>query len=58
LIVEETRKAYIVNKGDARGAWLSEGEIILGWKVESIDAMTARLQQAGRSIELQLYPRR
>jgi hypothetical protein len=58
LIMEETRKAYIVNKGDARGAWLSEGETILVWKVESIDAMTARLQQAGRSIELQLYPRR
>ena len=29
----------------------------MGWKVESIDAMTAKLRQAGRSIELELYPK-
>jgi hypothetical protein len=56
--MEEVKKAYIFNRSDSRGAWLSEGETILGWKVESIDALTARLQQGGRSIELQLYPKR
>jgi hypothetical protein len=58
VIWEETKKAYIFNKADSRGAWLSEGETILGWRVESIDVLTARLQQAGRAIELQLYPKR
>ena len=57
-VMEEVKKAYIFNKTDSRGAWLSEGETILGWKVESIDALTASLQQGGRSIELQLYPKR
>jgi hypothetical protein len=46
------------NRADSRGTWLGEGETILGWKIESIDAMTARLQQAGRSLELELYPKK
>jgi len=58
VIMEDARKAYIFNRADSRGAWLSEGETILGWQVESIDALTARLQQAGRTIELELYPKR
>jgi len=58
VIMDEARKAYIFNKTDSRGAWLSEGESFLGWRVESIDAMTAKLQQAGRSVELELYPRK
>ncbi|HEY7550092.1 MAG TPA: hypothetical protein VH913_11320 [Hyphomicrobiaceae bacterium] len=58
VIMDNARKAYIFNKADSRGAWLSEGETILGWKVESIDAMTAKLQQADRSVELELYPRK
>jgi hypothetical protein len=58
VILEDARKAYIFNKADSRGAWLSEGESVLGWKVESIDALSATLQQTGRSIELQLYPKR
>jgi hypothetical protein len=56
-IMDGTRKAYIFSKADTRGAWIAEGETILGWTVESIDATTARLQQAERSIELQLYPK-
>jgi len=58
VIIEDVRKAYIFNKADSHGAWLGEGEMIMGWKVESIGAMTARLQQAGRVIELELYPMR
>jgi hypothetical protein len=58
VIMDDTKKAYIFNKADSRGAWLSEGETILGWRVEAIDALTAKLQQAGRSIELQLYSQR
>jgi hypothetical protein len=57
VILENARKAYIFSKADSRGSWLGEGDSILGWKVESIDAMTAKLRQAGRSIELELYPK-
>jgi hypothetical protein len=57
VIIEDARKAYIFNRADSRGAWLSEGATILGWQVESIDELSARLQQAGRTIELQLYPK-
>jgi hypothetical protein len=56
VITEETRKAYVFNKNDSQGAWLGEGEDILGWKVDAIDAMTVRLQQADRSLDLELYP--
>src|SRR5262245_23130082 len=28
------KKAHIFNKADSRGAWLSEGESMLGWRVE------------------------
>jgi hypothetical protein len=43
VIMEEGRKAFIFNKADSRGAWFSEGDSIRGWKVETIDSMTARL---------------
>lgn len=58
VVVEQARKAYIFNKADQRGGWFSEGETVLGWTVESIDAAAARLRQGDRSIELQLYPKR
>lgn len=56
VVVAQARKAYILNKADQRGGWFSEGETILGRKVESIDAAAAVLQQGGRSIKLELYP--
>jgi hypothetical protein len=58
VVVDQARKAYIFSKADQRGGWLSEGETILGWKIESIDAAAARLRQGDRSIELHLYPKR
>lgn len=58
MITDGMKKAYLFSKADPRGIWLSEGEAIAGWKLEAIDTMSARLQQAGRSIELQLYPER
>ena len=56
-IMEKARKAYIFKKADSRGTWLREGEVFLGWRLESVDAGSATLQQAGRAIELQLYPK-
>jgi hypothetical protein len=58
MIANGVRKAYVFKKGDSRGAWLSEGDAVMGWKLEALDTMSAKLQRAGRSIELQLYPKR
>jgi len=58
IITDRARKAYLFSKAEQRGNWLSEGDTIMGWKLEAIDAMSARLRQAGRTIELQLYPKR
>lgn len=58
VIADGVKKAYLFSKADPKGVWLSEGEAIAGWKLEAIDTISARLQQADRSIELQLYPER
>ena len=52
------RKAYLFNKADAQGMWVSEGENFNGWTVQAIDPVSTKLQQAERTIELQLYGRR
>jgi len=51
------KRAYLVRKADQVGAWLAEGQEILGWKVQSIDSGGAKLQKDGRNIELPLYAR-
>ena len=56
MIDGAVKKAFVVNKADSQGAWLAEGESVGGWKVLTIDAGAARLQQAGRTIALHLYP--
>jgi hypothetical protein len=55
MINREARKAYLFRKLDRSGSWLSEGEEIMGWKVQSIDRSGATLQKDGRKIELPLY---
>jgi hypothetical protein len=52
------KKAYLFKKGGATGSWVSEGETFVGWKVESIEPGSAKLQQAGRTLELHLYEHR
>jgi hypothetical protein len=56
MISDALRKAYLMKKPEPRGIWVSEGEDFMGWKVQSISAGTARLQQNDRTIELRLYP--
>jgi hypothetical protein len=57
-ILERARKAYIFSKAGERGAWLGEGEVVQGWRVESIGPGAATLQQAGRVLQLELHPQR
>jgi hypothetical protein len=53
----DLRKAYLFTKANSAGSWVVEGESFMGWKIQSVDATSARLQQKDRTIELQLYPR-
>jgi hypothetical protein len=57
VVAAQAKKAYIFNKVDLRGGWFSEGETILGWKIETIEPAVAKLRQGDRSIELRLYPK-
>jgi hypothetical protein len=50
-------KIYLLSRTDPGGTWASEGETFRGWQVKSIDKSGARLEQDGRSLDLQLYPR-
>jgi thiamine pyrophosphate-dependent acetolactate synthase large subunit-like protein len=55
IITADVKKAYLVNKADSQGIWASEGESIMGWTVQSIDAESAKLLQANRTLDLRLY---
>ncbi|CCD97463.1 hypothetical protein BRAS3809_1000001 [Bradyrhizobium sp. STM 3809] len=51
-------KAYLQsNGGPGGGSWVTENESYNGWQVKMIDPSGVRIEQAGRAIELQLYPR-
>jgi hypothetical protein len=56
IIGAGVRKAYIHGKSDPHGSWVSEGEALTGWKVQTIGPDGVKLQQQDRTIELQLYP--
>ena len=56
IIGQGLRKAYIHGKSDPHGSWVSEGEALTGWKVQTIGPDGVKLQQQDRTIDLQLYP--
>jgi hypothetical protein len=56
VIKDTVRKAYVFSRAGAGGAWTAEGEEFMGWKIRSINGAGAKLEQQGRSIDLQLYP--
>ena len=56
MIKDGVRKAYVVNRANAEGAWISERDKFMGWEIRSISKSGARLEQQGRSLDLQLYP--
>jgi len=58
MIKKELKTAYVFSRAGANGAWTKEGEAFMGWKVVSISKGGAKLEQAGRSIDLLLYPER
>ncbi|HXO69416.1 MAG TPA: hypothetical protein VN838_10680 [Bradyrhizobium sp.] len=56
MIKKDVRKAYLFGRAGASGAWTSEGDEFQGWRVKSITRIGVKLEQNGRSIDLQLYP--
>jgi hypothetical protein len=48
----------LFTQADPKGAGVSEGESFMGWKVEAVGSTSTKLQQQGRTIELELYDRR
>jgi len=52
------RKAYLYNRANPQGAWVSEGETFMGWTVQTIEPGATRLKQSDRELALELYPRR
>jgi hypothetical protein len=56
MIKNDVRKAYVFSRAGASGAWTSEGDEFQGWQIRSISRTGAKLEQKGRSIDLQLYP--
>ncbi|MGJ4946776.1 hypothetical protein [Bradyrhizobium sp. HKCCYLS20291] len=50
-------KAFLLSRSGAGGMWVDERDTFQGWQVKSIDAAGVRIEQGGRAIELQLYPR-
>jgi len=57
MIKNDIRKAYVFSRASTTGAWIGEGSDFMGWQLKSINATGAKLEQNGRLLELQLYPR-
>jgi hypothetical protein len=57
MLTNGLSKAYLSNKAGQDGAWTSQDEVFRGWRVKSIDEAGVVLEQGGRSVDLQLYPR-
>jgi hypothetical protein len=55
MISGETKRAYVLQKANRKGIWVSEGEDFVGWKVQSITADGATLQKDSHVIEVRLY---
>ncbi|OIQ69384.1 hypothetical protein GALL_490140 [mine drainage metagenome] len=56
MIKKDVRKAFVFSRAGSGGAWIGEGDDFMGWQIRSIDKTSAKLEQKGRSIDLQLYP--
>jgi hypothetical protein len=56
VIKDRLKKAYVLNQNEAQGTWVTEGETVLGWTVETIYPKGIALKQSNRTIEFSLYP--
>jgi hypothetical protein len=54
-IAEGTRQAFVTSPANRDGAWVREGEVVMGWQISRVTSESVTIQNAGHSIELLLY---
>ncbi|PDT87483.1 hypothetical protein CO669_25295 [Bradyrhizobium sp. Y36] len=50
------KKALVLSPADNNGTWLSEGDQVMGWKVEAITAAGVTLRQNSSKMDVRMYP--
>lgn len=55
VIDKRVRKALLLSPADNNGAWLSEGDQVMGWKVEAITAAGVTLRQNSSKLDIRMY---
>jgi len=50
------KRVLVTSKSAPDGVWLSQGAVVEGWTISSIDASGATLKSASGSLRLSLYP--
>lgn len=56
VIDKRVKKALVLSPADNNGTWLSEGDQVMGWKVEAITAAGVTLRQNSSKLDLRMYP--
>jgi hypothetical protein len=55
-LIGDAKQAYLGSGSTADGAWVKEGEDIMGWQVDGITSVGVTISKAGQSFNLLLYP--
>lgn len=56
VIDKRVKKALLITPVDNNGTWLSEGDQVMGWKVEAITSAGVSLRQNSSKIDVKMYP--
>ncbi|MCK1383299.1 hypothetical protein [Bradyrhizobium sp. 21] len=56
VIDKRVKKALLLSPTDNNGTWLSEGDQVMGWKVEAITAAGVTLRQNTSKMDVKMYP--
>lgn len=56
VIDKRVKKALLLSPPDNNGTWLSEGDQVMGWKVETITAAGVTLRQNSSKLDIRMYP--
>jgi len=56
VIDQHVKKALLITPVDNNGAWLCEGDQVMGWKVETITSAGVSLRQNSSKIDVRMYP--
>jgi hypothetical protein len=54
-IVDGIRQAYVTSPANRDGAWVREGEAVMGWQIAQVTSESVTIRNGGQSIELLLY---